>query len=140
MNLNKEQVICEIREDEKNACETNINNKESSNILFEVENFDLNKNETISDENKKNTYYIKNISNLETPNSSFDESYDLFYEQNWRNNNAPKKVKRTYVSVLPDWISRNLINKMFLVCSKMKIYVPQLQRKKICRTKYMWVR
>jgi len=27
----------------------------------------------------------------------------LLLEQNWRNKNAPKKVKRTYLSVRPDW-------------------------------------
>lgn len=44
LSLNKKQVS-EVKE-EKDAYETNIDDKESSNILFEVENFDINKKES----------------------------------------------------------------------------------------------
>lgn len=110
VDLNKRHIICETKEDEKSACETNINDKESSNISFELENFDLllNKSEAtyLSEDiikNNENIYNIKYTSNLETPNSSFDELHDLLLEQNWRNKNAPKKVKRTYLSTRRDW-------------------------------------
>lgn len=103
LNLNKKQ-ISEVKEEEKNVYETNIDGKESSNILFEVENFDVNKNESDDIiENKENVYDVKSISNLETSTSFFNESQDLLLEQNWRNKNISKKVKRTYLSVRLDW-------------------------------------
>lgn len=70
-----------------------IDDKESSNILFEVENFDVNKKESNDIiENKENMYDVTSISNLETSTSFFNECQDLLLEQNWRNKNISKNV------------------------------------------------
>ena len=57
-------------------------------------------------------YDVKSTSDLKTSTSLFNESQDLLLEQNWRNKNIPKKIKRTYMSVRPDWNTTELSKKM----------------------------
>jgi len=88
-------------------------------------------------------YDVKSISNLETSTSFFNESQDLLLEQNWRNKNISKKVKRTYLSVRPDWNITKLNKKNVVDIAMLENgnLCPSISEKNVkCRTKYMRIR